>query len=403
MSRVLSIRALLCATFALAALIFASPAWSQHGHAGGHGHGGFGGHSYGGHHSGSHGIGGHGYGGHYGGGHGYGVHGGLHGYSHYGYGHYGYGHDYGHGYAAHDYGGRRHGLRDYGHGRYLHRYGHHDYYPHSLYHHYPYYDSYPYYGWYPSYSVSLYPWYGFYGAPDYQGDAIVSRRPVLTDEHAGHDHSSVTTDDRTEPPGSTVSAQGLTYQRRAESAFRGGRFDEALRLANHALVEMPRNGNLLLFVSQSLFATGDYRGAAAAIHQASTMLDKADWGYVVKNWRDYYRGSAYREAMDKLNTYVKENPDVAYARFLRAYHFGFLGQEEFARKEMTKAIELEGRDQLAIELLTRFGGEPPIDASDPADVDRTSGANPTQDQRKVESEHDHDDHEHGHDDHRGHE
>lgn len=399
MSRVLSIRALLGATFAIAALIFASPAWSQHGHAGGHGNGGFGGHGYGGHHSGSHGVGGHGYGGHYGGGHGYGVHGGLHGYSHYGYGHYGY--DYGHGYAGHDY-GRGHGLHDYGYGRYLHGYGHHEYYPHSLFHHYPYYDSYPYYGWYPSYSVSLYSWYSFYGALDYQGDAIVSRRPMLTDEHADHDHSSVTTDDRNEPPRSTVTAHGLAYQRRAESAFRGGRFAEALRLANHALVEMPRNGKLLLFVSQILFATGDYRGAAAAIHQASTMLNKADWGYVVKNWRDYYRGSAYREAMDKLNTYVKENPDVAYARFLRAYHFGFLGQVEFARKEMTKAIELESRDQLAIELLAMFGGQPLEDASDTASAERASEADPIEEERESKSEHDHDAHEHGHD-HLGHE
>lgn len=385
MSRVISIRGLFGTTVVLAVLIFASPAWSQHGHGRGHGHGGFGGHGYGGHHN-------------YGDGHGYGVHGGLHGHAHYGYGHYGYGHDYGHHYGRH-----AHGRYDYGHRDYLHGYRHHDYYPHSLYHHYPhYYDSYPYYDWYPSFSFSLYPWYGFYGVEAYEGDAIVSRRPVLTHEHANHDHSSVTTDDRSEPPRSTVTAQGLAYQRRAESAFRSGRFDEALRLANHALVEMPRNGKLLLFVSQSLFATGDYRGAAAAIHQASTMLDKADWGYVVKCWRDYYRGSAYREVMDKLNKFVKENPDTAYARFLRAYHFGFLGQEEFARKEMAKAIELEGRDQLAIELLAMFGGQPLEGASDTASAERASEVDQIEEERESESEHDHDTHEHGHD-HLGHE
>ena len=385
MSRIFSIRALFGGTVLLAVLTISSPVWSQHGHGGGH-HGG-------------HGIGGHGYGGHYRGGHGYGLHGGLHGHAHYGYGHYGYGHDYGHGYTGHHYGRHGHGVYDY-HGGYLHGYRHHGYYPHSLYHHYPhYFDSYPYYDWYPSSSISLYPWYGFYGVENYQGDAIVSRRPVLTDEHVDQDRSSVTTDERNEPPRSTVTAQGLAYQRRAESAFRSGRFDEARRLANHALVEMPRNGKLLLFISHSLFSTGDYRGAAAAIHQASTMLDKSDWGYIVKNWRSYYRGSAYRDAMATLNKFVKENPDAAYARFLRAYHFGFLDQEEFARKEMAKAIELESRDQLAIELLTMFGGQPPTDVSDAANDNRTSEADPVESERESEAEHDHGAHEHDHHDH----
>ncbi|REJ65746.1 MAG: tetratricopeptide repeat protein [Planctomycetota bacterium] len=361
MPRLISKRLVFGVAVTLVAMLPAT-AWSQHGHGAGHGFGGhgFGGHGYGGHHN-------------YGGGHhGYGVHGGLHGYAHYGYRHYGYGHDYSH----------RYRLHDYRHGGYLHSYDHHDYYPHSLYHFYPYfYDDYR------SYDLSSYPWYGLYGGADYL-DRVVVNRSVIGGNQGRH------------------TAQGKLYQQRAELAFRAGRYNEAVRLANHAIVEMPRDGKLLLFLSQSLFATGDYRGAAAAVHQASTMLDESDWGYVVKNWRNYYRGAAYREAMDKLNTFVKENPDAAYARFLRAYHFGFLGQEEFARKEMANAIELESRDQLAMELLSRFGGKPAVESSDAADVDRTGGASPIEEERNGEAEHDHgahnhDAHEHGHDDHRG--
>ncbi|MCA9123658.1 MAG: tetratricopeptide repeat protein [Planctomycetaceae bacterium] len=371
MSRLLSIRTVLSIAALFAVAMISSPAWSQHGggHGGfGGGHGGYsGGHGgFGGGHGGY--SGGHsGYGiGHsgYSGGHSeYGVHGGLHGYSGSGYGHYGYGHDYGHGYAGHGA-----GLYGYGHGGHLHGYGYHDYYPHSFYDHYPsYYDSYPYYGWYPSFSVSLYPWYGFYGAGD-QLDRVVVNRPVITDEHVSHELASAPA----EPPTSvTATAQGRQYQQQAESALRAGRTDQALRLANHALVEMPRDGKLLLFVSHTLLATGDYRGAAAAIHQAATLLEKDDWGYVTKNWKNYYRGRGYADAMDKLNEYVKKNPDEAYAHFLRAYHFGFMGQKEFAQKEMARAIELEGRDQLAVELLKMFGGEQPDLILDPTPSDTT--------------------------------
>lgn len=50
---------------------------------------------------------------------------------------------------------------------------------------------------------------------------------------------------------------GLDYRRGAEEAFRAERYDQALRLGNHALVETPGNGKLHLFVSQLLFAIGD--------------------------------------------------------------------------------------------------------------------------------------------------
>lgn len=39
---------------------------------------------------------------------------------------------------------------------------------------------------------------------------------------------------------------------------------------------------------------------------------------------------------------------------------------KYARKQLTKAIELEPRDRLAVELLKRFGGKPPEGASDAA-------------------------------------
>ncbi|VAX41321.1 hypothetical protein MNBD_PLANCTO02-2429, partial [hydrothermal vent metagenome] len=205
-----------------------------------------------------------------------------------------------------------------------------------------------------------YPYYG-------TSSALLSQ-PLTAQKGSNHRHQGNRQSNRSAQikivPSTAIqtatSTEGKQYQQRAESAFRAGRYNEALKLSNHALVETPRNGNLLLFISQTLFASGDYRGAAATIHQASSILDKKEWGYIVKNWRNYYSGNAYNNAIDKLNNYVKKNPNAADARFLQAYHFGFLNHKEFARKEMIKVIELESRDRLAVELLVMFGGKAPL-------------------------------------------
>ena len=167
----------------------------------------------------------------------------------------------------------------------------------------------------------------------------------------------------TEPP-----RPGPDYQRGAEEAFRAERYDQSLRLGNHALVETPGNGKLHLFVSQLLFATGDYPRAAAAIHEGTSLLEPKDWGYVVQNYPHYYSSDAYVKQMDRLAKFVQENPNAAYARLLRGYHFGFLGHKEAARRDLAKAVELESRDQLAARLLEMFAGETLPDPADPEDA-----------------------------------
>jgi len=136
-------------------------------------------------------------------------------------------------------------------------------------------------------------------------------------------------------------------------------------MANHALVEMPRDGKLLLFAAQTLFAVGDYQNSATVIHQAASQLDAKQWGYVVENYKQYYRGRAYVDQMDRLNEYLKKNPEAGYAHFLRGYQHGFLGHPKSALRDLSKAVELESRDKLAVELIERFGGKPPAVADRP--------------------------------------
>lgn len=151
-----------------------------------------------------------------------------------------------------------------------------------------------------------------------------------------------------------------TYQMRAEQAFRLRQYEQAVRLARHALVEDGKNGKSYLLLAQALFATGDYQGASDAVHQAVSRLDRTDWGYVVQNFRSYYTTNDYVLQMDRLTRFVRANPDAAHAHFLRGYHFLYLGHKSVAERELEQTLELDPDDELAAELLAT------LDVSSPA-------------------------------------
>lgn len=149
-----------------------------------------------------------------------------------------------------------------------------------------------------------------------------------------------------------------TFFYRAEAAFRQGNYEEAVRLAQHATVEMPRSGKLFLFLSQSLFAVGNYGGAAEAAHRGMSLLDEKDWGWVVENFRRYYSNTDYVDQVKRLENFVAENPNAGEAHFLLGYHYGFLDYPAEARRELTRARELGSDAGLSARLLARFGGTP---------------------------------------------
>ncbi|MHB8897194.1 MAG: tetratricopeptide repeat protein [Thermoguttaceae bacterium] len=161
--------------------------------------------------------------------------------------------------------------------------------------------------------------------------------------------------------GAVIGAAGdaADYQLAAEEAFREHRYEDAARLSNHAIVEDGQNGKLHLFASQTFFALGDYASAAGAVQQAAALLDPDEWGFVIENYQEFYRGDDYLTQMAKLNEYLVENPEAAYAWFLRGYHFLFLGHKDAARNDLARAVQLESRDRLAGELLGMAGGQLP--------------------------------------------
>lgn len=248
--------------------------------------------------------GGHG-GGH--GGHHYGGHGFGHGFG--GFGHYGFGHHY----APYYYGGY-YGL---GYGSYG-------------------YNSWPY-----SYTPRV---YSYSGPP-----AMYVNPPNGTPSAYGPASAAIY----------DATAAGLNDQRRAESAFRTHHYEEALDWGKRAAKEMPRDGRVFLLLSQIHLAVGEYRDAAGAVRLGMSLLPQADWGYVVKNFRSYYHDADYVAQVRRLERFIAENPNHADSYFLLGYHWTFLGHPNAANRELSKAAELNPRDEWANRLLEFVNGEMP--------------------------------------------
>ena len=173
---------------------------------------------------------------------------------------------------------------------------------------------------------------------------------------------------------------GPRYQRAAESAFRSHHYDEAIDWGKRAAKEAPRDGRLFLLLSQTHLALGEYRDAASAARLGMSLLPTVDWGYVVKNFRNYYHDVDYVAHVRRLGRFIEENPSHADARFLIGYHWVFLGHPEAASRELTKAAELNPRDEWTTRLLEVVGGPVPHPRpASPEPLSSTSGSSSSAD------------------------
>ncbi len=112
-----------------------------------------------------------------------------------------------------------------------------------------------------------------------------------------------------------------------------------------ALVDTPNNGGLLLLLSQSMFAAGQFEPAAGALQLAMQMLPQDKWGAVVQNYRELYPNiQNYTNQLRSLESARTSNPNDAGLRFLVGYHYGYLGYPAQAVKELDRAVALQPKD-----------------------------------------------------------
>jgi hypothetical protein len=196
----------------------------------------------------------------------------------------------------------------------------------------------PYYAWY------RYPYYGDdyglydYGSYDYGPATYSAELPTISEEPAAPDED-----------------WGGQYLASAREAFRQGSYADALRLAGHAAVELPRSPKPHELMSLALFALKDYRGANLEAHAALSLGPAADWPTL----HGYYGNvPAYSKQLDALVEYLRAHQDAADARFVLAYHDLMMGHREAAKLELEKVLAKVPQDKVAADLLKTLGGTP---------------------------------------------
>src|SRR5262249_35413597 len=123
-----------------------------------------------------------------------------------------------------------------------------------------------------------------------------------------------------------------------EQAFEAGRYEDALRLWQHSMVDNPNNGGVLLLMAQAMFAIGRYEAAANTVQMAMQMLPEGEWGNVVKNYSEIYPNiQDYTNQIRAAEKARDAKPDNGALHFLLGYHFGYLNYPKQAVRELDKA------------------------------------------------------------------
>jgi hypothetical protein len=199
---------------------------------------------------------------------------------------------------------------------------------------------------YPFFGFGFWPYYGYgyggygygygYGYPYYSYGMYGNALP--------YDVAQATDD--TAQPGSKSDAQVLADQ--GEADFKKGDYKAAAYSWRHAAVDDPKNGVILMMLSQALFATGKYDEAAGAAQQAMQFLPEDEWGVVITNYKELYgKTGDYTTQLRALEKSVKDKGDDPATRFLLGFHYAYLGYPSHAVKQLDKALELAPQDELA--------------------------------------------------------
>lgn len=162
-----------------------------------------------------------------------------------------------------------------------------------------------------------------------------------------------------QPPG--VSAEAVTKFDQARAAFLEGRYEEALKLTDSAVAQMPRDAVLHEFRALVLFALQRYAEAAATIHPVLEVGPSWDW----KTLSGLYpNNDVYTSQLRALETARDKNPKAAELRFLLGYHYLTCGYTDQALNEFRRTAELQPKDPVASALLTMLspGEIPPTEA-----------------------------------------
>ncbi|MFL5245957.1 MAG: tetratricopeptide repeat protein [Gemmataceae bacterium] len=148
------------------------------------------------------------------------------------------------------------------------------------------------------------------------------------------------------PPG--VSAEAVAKFDQARAAFLEGKYEEALKLTDAAVAQMPNDAVLHEFRSLVLFALQRYAESAAALHPVLAVGPGWDW----KTMSGLYPGlDVYINQLRALEEANDKNPKAAELCFLLGYHYLTCRHEESALTLWRQAAELKPKDTVVAALV----------------------------------------------------
>jgi tetratricopeptide (TPR) repeat protein len=145
-----------------------------------------------------------------------------------------------------------------------------------------------------------------------------------------------------------VSEEAIKKFDQARAAFLEGMYEQALKLTDEAVAQMPRDAVLHEFRSLVLFALKRYPEAAAAIHAVLAVGP----GWDLKTLTGLYLTmDTYTKQLRALEAARNKEPKRADLRFLTGYHYLTLGYPDEALEELRRASELQPKDTVAAALV----------------------------------------------------
>jgi tetratricopeptide (TPR) repeat protein len=186
--------------------------------------------------------------------------------------------------------------------------------------------------------------YGF-GCSDYSNPYYAESMPVVYSEPVITMPVEPAQEAYALPPG--VSADAVAKFDQARASFLEGKYDEALKLTDAAVAQMPRDAVLHEFRSLVLFALQRYAESAAAIHAVLDVGPGWDWNTLSSL---YPSVEVYTNQLRSLEAARKNDPKAADVEFLLGYHYLTCGHQEAALKAFRQAAELQPKDAVAASL-----------------------------------------------------
>jgi tetratricopeptide (TPR) repeat protein len=134
----------------------------------------------------------------------------------------------------------------------------------------------------------------------------------------------------------------------ARNAFMNGNYDAAMASVDRSIEQLPSDAVLHEFRGLVLFAQGNYKDAAAAVHAVLAGGPGWDW----QTLRSLYPSvDVYTQQLRALESYASAHPDSADARFLLGYHYMTEGYRDAAIRQFTKVTQLQPDDVLAQQIV----------------------------------------------------